>query len=47
MSTLIKNGTVINADGIQKADVLVEEEIISKIGESLDDSAEKVIDASE
>ena len=46
MSILIKNGTVINADGTQKADLLVEEEIISKIGESLDETADKVIDAS-
>ncbi len=36
MSMLIKNGEIINADGRQKADVLVEDGTIKRIGQKLD-----------
>lgn len=47
MSTLIKNGTVINADASRKADVFVDGEIIGQVGESLEVQADRVIDARE
>jgi dihydropyrimidinase len=46
MSILIKGGRVITAADDYIADVYVEDERISLIGESLDESADKVIDAS-
>ena len=46
MSTLIKNAKLINADGSQDADVLVDAEIIVKVGESIEDNADRIIDAS-
>lgn len=47
MTLLIKNGTIINSDSSQKADVLVENGIISKIGDNLKAvSAAEIIDAS-
>lgn len=48
MNLLIKNGTIINSDSSQTADVLVENGIISKIGVNLktDSTTDKVIDAS-
>ena len=41
---LIKNGTVVNAEGEKEADVLIEDEYISAIGK-IDRTAETVIDA--
>jgi dihydropyrimidinase len=46
MSILIKGGRVITASDDYVADVFVEDERISLIGESLDQPADKVIDAS-
>src|SRR6266566_435037 len=46
MSILIKGGRVITAADDYVADVYVEDERISLIGESLDQAADKVIDAS-
>src|SRR5947208_6864518 len=46
MSILIKGGRVITAADDYVADVYVEDERISMIGESLDQAADKVIDAS-
>ena len=45
MGTLIQNGTVINADGRQKADVLIEGETIKQIGASLASAGNTVVDA--
>src|SRR5256885_7564421 len=45
MSVLIKGGRVITAADDYVADIFIEGERISLIGESLDVSAEKVIDA--
>jgi len=45
MGTLIKNGTVINADSSQKADVLIESEIISKVDKTIKEDSHSVIDA--
>src|SRR3954464_3543749 len=46
MSVLIKGGRIITAADDYVADVYVEDETVSLIGESLDISADKVIDAS-
>ena len=46
MSTLIKNGKLINADGSQDADILIDNEIIVKVGESIEENADRIIDAS-
>src|SRR4051794_9377796 len=46
MSVLIKGGRIITAADDYVADVYVEDETVSLIGESLDVSADKVIDAS-
>src|ERR1041385_158380 len=46
MSVLIKGGRVITAADDYVADIYVEDETVSLIGESLDMSADKVIDAS-
>ncbi|HWH36392.1 MAG TPA: dihydropyrimidinase [Candidatus Limnocylindrales bacterium] len=46
MRTLIRNGTVVNADGSTLADVLVEDETIAAVGRGLEVSAEREIDAS-
>ena len=46
MRTLIKGGTIVNADATTAADVLVDGERIALIGESLDVEAERTIDAS-
>jgi dihydropyrimidinase len=45
MRTLIKNGTVVTAGETTRADVLVDDEIVSAIGLNLDVEADKVIDA--
>lgn len=44
MSTLIKNAVIVNADGRQTADLLIENGIITKIGQELS-SGDEVIDA--
>jgi dihydropyrimidinase len=46
MKTLIRNGRIVTASDDYKADVLVEDEIISTIGAKLDMEADRVIDAS-
>ena len=46
MSVLIKGGRIITAADDYVADIYVEDETVSLIGESLDMSADKVIDAS-
>jgi dihydropyrimidinase len=45
MPTLIKNGTVVNADGQSKADVLLAGETIQKVGPDLRAEGHTVIDA--
>jgi len=45
MKTLIKGGTIVNADAMFRADVLVDGEEIALIGVDLDVPADKVIDA--
>jgi dihydropyrimidinase len=45
MATLIKNGTVVNADGQSKADVLFAGETIQKVGHDLPGDGHTVIDA--
>jgi dihydropyrimidinase len=45
MRTLIKGGTIVNADAMFPADVLVDGEEIALIGTDLDVAADKVIDA--
>jgi dihydropyrimidinase len=45
MRTLIKGGTIVNADATTTGDVLVDGERIALIGESLDVAADRVIDA--
>jgi dihydropyrimidinase len=46
MSVLIKNGRIVTAADDYVADVYVEDETVTLIGESLDNAADKVIDAS-
>ena len=46
MRTLIKGGTVVNADASTSADVLVDGETIALIGTDLDAAADRTIDAS-
>jgi dihydropyrimidinase len=45
MGTLIQNGTVVNADGQQKADVLIEGETISQVGPNIPAANHTAIDA--
>ncbi|HEY6012675.1 MAG TPA: dihydropyrimidinase, partial [Candidatus Limnocylindrales bacterium] len=45
MRTLIKGGTIVNADSMFRADVLVDGEEIALIGLDLDVAADKVVDA--
>src|SRR5580704_7932286 len=45
MGTLIKNGTVVNADGSKIADVLIDGEKIAKVGADLDPTGHIVVDA--
>jgi dihydropyrimidinase len=45
MRTLIKNGTIVNADATTRADVLVDGERIALIGEELDVGADRTIEA--
>ena len=44
MKILIKNGTIVNHNGIQKANVLIEDDKISLITQS-EPKADKIIDA--
>lgn len=46
MKTLIKNGTVITAEITRKADILVEDEIIRRIDEYIEDDEATIVDAS-
>jgi len=46
MRTLIKGGTIVNADATSRADVLVDGERIALIGEELDASADRTVHAS-
>jgi dihydropyrimidinase len=46
MRTLIKNGTIVNADATSKADVLIDGEKIAMIGSDLEATADRTIDAS-
>src|SRR3954465_9425918 len=46
MSVLIKGGRILTASDDYVADIYVEDETITLIGESLDQQADKVIDAS-
>jgi len=46
MSTLIKNGTIVTAEGQEQADVLIEGEKIARIGQNLEAGDAEVIDAS-
>ncbi len=46
MRILIKNGTVVRSTGMKKADVLVQNGKIARIAERIDESADRVIDAS-
>ena len=45
MRTLLRHGTIVNADGQRQADILVEGERIAAIGVGLPDPADRVIDA--
>ncbi len=45
MRTLIKGGTIVNADSTVRADVLVDGERITQIGEGLDTPVDRTIDA--
>src|SRR5579875_1877616 len=45
MGTLIKNGTVVNADGSAKLDVLIEGELIAAVGAELSETRQEVVDA--
>jgi dihydropyrimidinase len=45
MRTLIKGGTIVNADATTRADVLVDGERIALIGEELDASADRTVNA--
>ena len=46
MRTLIKGGTIINADATTRADLLIDGEAIGLIGTDLDATADRTIDAS-
>lgn len=45
MGTLIQNGTVVNADGTQKADLLIESGKVSDVRSGIDANSHTVIDA--
>lgn len=46
MRKLIKNGTVVTAEGEFTGDILIQDEVIEKIGTALTEEADEVIDAS-
>ena len=45
MGTLVKNGTVVNATGSERADVLIEGERITAVGADLSEAGHEVVDA--
>src|SRR5277367_2046972 len=45
MGTLIKNGTVVNADGSKKTDVLISGEMIARVGAGISEVGNEVVDA--
>ena len=45
MRTLIKGGTIVNADATTRADVLIDGETIAMIGIDLEASADRTVDA--
>ena len=45
MGTLIKNGTVVNATGSQRADVLIEGEKIAQVAANIPEANHKIVDA--
>lgn len=45
-SLLIKNGTLVSSKGSQKADVLIRDGKVARVGESLTDAADEVLNAS-
>lgn len=45
MKTLIKGGSVILGNAIEKTDILIENNIIAKIGKDINDTADKLIEA--
>jgi dihydropyrimidinase len=47
MRTLIKGGTIVNAEATTRGDILVDGERVSLIGESLDVAADRTIDATD
>src|SRR5215471_7490845 len=47
MGTLIKNGTVVNADGSRKADVLIEGEKIAKVESAIVPGSHLIVDATD
>ena len=47
MTTLIKNGTIITATDMYKADILVKNGIISEIGKEISKIASEIVDAAE
>lgn len=47
MKTLIKNGKIVSSEGICQADLLIEGEVVSQIGQNLSEKDARVIDASE
>ena len=46
MKTLIKNAHIVNEGKIFKSDLLIENQIIKKIANSIDEKVDKSIDAS-
>lgn len=46
MKTIIKNGFVVNTESVMKCDLIVEDGIISKMGNRLEDEEATIIDAS-
>ena len=47
MRTLIKNGTIVNADATTRADILIDGEQVALIGAELDTTADRTIDATD
>ena len=47
MGILIQNGTVVNAGGQQKADVLIVDETIAQVGPDLSSDSHRILDASD
>ncbi len=45
MKTLVKNGTIVTAEASFKGDILIEGEVITQIGESIQTDEGRVIDA--